>query len=562
MTRLLMPLDVAVQAPPNLAHAEFPRLLEAGIDDFGGVSPVTPDHVNPEAPWPERSLLAAAAAAAGRTLAPRLSHLPALPARRRALARAGRARSRAGGLRRRRAGARRGHLVRGHEPRAAAGLAERPPPAARRRASPRRSRARSSAASGARELSEADAEALLSARGPEVELLARAADARRAERSGDAVTYVVCRNINYTNVCYFRCGFCAFSKGRLAANLRGPAYLLGVDEVVRRCAEAWDRGATEVCLQGGIHPGFTGTWYLELVRAIREALPRLHVHAFSPLEVWQGAATEGWALREYLEQLRDAGLGSLPGTAAEILDDEVRRVLCPDKLRTEQWLEVMRTAHARGAAHDVDDHVRAHRGARPPGAPHPRDPRPAARDRRLHRVRARCRSCTRRRRSRSRALARHGPTFREAVVLHAAARLVLDPHVTNIQASWVKLGPDGARALLDAGVNDLGGTLMNESISRAAGASHGQECPPERMEEVIRAAGREPRQRTTLYGDAPAERVAASFAAAPLAPGRPAALRRRWAAAPRPADPARVDQGVRNLPRSAESPDGAPKGDC
>ena len=238
------------------------------------------------------------------------------------------------------------------------------------------------------DLDEADAEALLSARGPEVELLSRAADARRAERSGDTVTYVVCRNINYTNVCYFRCGFCAFSKGRLAANLRGPAYLLGVDEVVRRCAEAWDRGATEVCLQGGIHPGFTGTWYLDLVRAIREALPDLHVHAFSPLEVWQGAATEGWTLRDYLEQLRDAGLGSLPGTAAEILDDEVRKILCPDKLRT----DAVARGHAHGArgrpAHDVDDHVRPHRGADQPGPPHPRDPRPAARDRRLHRVRA------------------------------------------------------------------------------------------------------------------------------------------------------------------------------
>ena len=370
------------------------------------------------------------------------------------------------------------------------------------------------------ELSEADAEALLSARGPEVELLARAADARRAERSGDDVTYVVCRNINYTNVCYFRCGFCAFSKGRLAANLRGPAYLLGVDEVVRRCAEAWDRGATEVCLQGGIHPGFTGTWYLELVRAIRAALPDLHVHAFSPLEVWQGAATEGWELQDYLEQLRDAGLGSLPGTAAEILDDEVRRVLCPDKLRTEQWLEVMRTAHAVGlrttstimfghieAPIHQARHILAIRDLqRETGGFTEFVPLPFVHEEAPIALKG---------------LARHGPTFREAVVLHAAARLVLDPHVTNIQASWVKLGPDGARALLDAGVNDLGGTLMNESISRAAGASHGQECPPERMEEVIRAAGREPRQRTTLYGDAPAERVAASFAAAPLAPADP-----------------------------------------
>ena len=443
-------------------------------------------------------------------------HLPALPARRRPLARQGRARRRAGRLRRRRPGARRGHLVRRHEPRAAARLAGRSPPAARRHrlagVLPRARRSERGA-----DLDEADAEALLSARGPEVELLARAADARRAERSGDTVTYVVCRNINYTNVCYFRCGFCAFSKGRLAANLRGPAYLLGVDEVVRRCQEAWDRGATEVCLQGGIHPGFTGSWYLELVRAIRAALPDLHVHAFSPLEVWQGAATEGWALRDYLELLRDAGLGSLPGTAAEILDDEVRRILCPDKLRTEQWLEVMRTAHAVGlrttstimfghieAPVNQARHILAIRDLqRETGGFTEFVPLPFVHEEAPIALKG---------------AARHGPTFREAVVLHAAARLILDPYVPSIQASWVKLGPDGARALLHAGVNDLGGTLMNESISRAAGASHGQECPPERMEEVIRAAGRKPLQRTTLYGEAPAERVAASFAAAPSRP--------------------------------------------
>ena len=278
------------------------------------------------------------------------------------------------------------------------------------------------------DLDEADAVALLSARGPEVELLTRAADARRAERSGENVTYVVCRNINYTNVCYFRCGFCAFSKGRLAANLRGPAYLLGVDEVVRRCAEAWDRGATEVCLQGGIHPGFTGTWYLDLVRAIREALPDLHVHAFSPLEVWQGAATEGWTLRDYLEQLRDAGLGSLPGTAAEILDDEVRKILCPDKLRTDQWLEVMRTAHSVGlrttstimfghieAPINQARHILAIRDLqRETGGFTEFVPLPFVHEEAPIAIKG---------------LARHGPTFREAVVLHAAARLVLDRYV-------------------------------------------------------------------------------------------------------------------------------------
>ena len=519
IARLVLPLDVAVQAPPNLAHAEFPRLLEAGIDDFGGVSPVTPDHVNPEAPWPERSRLAAATAAAGRTLAPRLPIYPRfLRDAERWLAPAVRgpalAASDGDGLAR-------------DEGTWFAGTSPSPPTAWQDGRRPRLAGAVTTPFAHALDRSErgaelglADAEALLAARGPEVELLARAADARRSERCGDAVSYVVCRNINYTNVCYFRCGFCAFSKGRLAANLRGPAYLLGVDEVVRRSAEAWDRGATEVCLQGGIHPGFTGSWYLELVRAIRDALPRLHVHAFSPLEVWQGAATEGWELRDYLEQLRDAGLGSLPGTAAEILDDEVRRVLCPDKLRTEQWLEVMRTAHAVGlrttstimfghieAPINQARHILSIRDLqRETGGFTEFVPLPFVHEEAPIALKG---------------AARHGPTFREVVVLHAAARLVLDPHVTNIQASWVKLGPDGARALLDAGVNDLGGTLMNESISRAAGASHGQECPPERMEEVIRAADRTPRQRTTLYADAPDERVAASFAAAPLAPADP-----------------------------------------
>ncbi|MDP9257984.1 MAG: 5-amino-6-(D-ribitylamino)uracil--L-tyrosine 4-hydroxyphenyl transferase CofH, partial [Actinomycetota bacterium] len=521
-----------IQAPPNLSYDEFPRLLDAGINDWGGVSPVTVDHVNPEAPWPEVERLRAATEARGLRLAPRLPIYPEYVAELDrwadpAVAAAVLRRADADGL--------------GREDRWAAGAPESPaacrvatsllPTASVARKSARvdaetvpkpsqpieRVLAKSRAGEG---LDEDDATTLLQARGPDLRAVLQAADDLRREVNGDTVTYVVTRNINYTNVCYFRCGFCAFSKGRLAANLRGPAYLLSVEEVVRRCSEAWDRGATEVCLQGGIHPGFTGSWYLELVRAIREALPQLHVHAFSPLEVWQGAATEGWALHDYLEQLRDAGLGSLPGTAAEILDDEVRRVLCPDKLRTAQWLEVMRTAHGVGlrtTSTIMFGHIEApvHQARhllairdlqRETGGFTEFVPLPFVHEEAPIALKG---------------LARHGPTFREAVVLHAAARLVLDPHVTNIQASWVKLGPEGARVLLDAGVNDLGGTLMNESISRAAGASHGQECPPERMEEVILAAGREPHQRTTLYGDAPAERVSASFAAAPLAPSDP-----------------------------------------
>jgi FO synthase len=325
----------------------------------------------------------------------------------------------------------------------------------------------------------------------------------------------VTRNIQYTNVCYFRCGFCAFSKGRLAANLRGAPYLVPLEEIVRRAREAWERGAVEVCLQGGIHPAFDGDYYASVVEAIREAVPGLHVHAFSALEVWQGAATLGVPVDSYLERLRDLGLASLPGTAAEILDDEVRRVICPDKIDTAEWLSVHDAAHRAGLRSNVTmmfGHA----------------------DRAVHWARHMLRAREQQRRSGGftefvplpfvhmeapmwrRGLARSGPTFGETLLVHAVARLVLHPWITNIQASWVKLGPAGARAALAAGVNDLGGTLMNESISRAAGAGHGQEMPPERMEALIRRAERVPRQRTTLYGTPPEEQTARSFGAPPV----------------------------------------------
>jgi FO synthase len=365
-------------------------------------------------------------------------------------------------------------------------------------------------------LEEDDVTALFRARGDELAAVAAAADALRKEVSGDTVTYVVTRNINYTNVCYFRCGFCAFSKGKLAANLRGAPYLVPLDETIRRCREAWDRGATEVCLQGGIHPAFTGDFYLDVCRAIKDEFPDLHIHAFSALEVWHGAATLGVPLSEYVERLRDAGLGSLPGTAAEILDDEVRAVICPDKVTTDQWLEVHAAAHEIGLLSTTTvmfGHVDG--------------PRNWAR----HLLRLR----DQQRRSGGftefvplpfvhmeapiylKGRSRRGPTFREAILMHAVGRLALHPWITNVQASWVKLGVEGAQAALRAGANDLGGTLMNESISRAAGASHGQELTPEGMEGAIRAIGRTPRQRTTRYLEPPPERQAASFGAAPLA---------------------------------------------
>ena len=497
--RILLGPGWHVQAPPNLAFGDFPRLLDAGIDDWGGVSPVTIDHVNPEAPWPEIECLAEATRSRGLELAPRLAIYPEYVAELErwvdpAVAPFVRRGSDAVGLARDDAWA-------PGEPGAI-------PFVVRRDAPP--------LGLTGDELGEVELTRLLESRGREMQRVFSVADRLRRNACGDEVTYVVTRNIQYTNVCYFRCGFCAFSKGKLARNLRGAPYLVPLEEIVRRSQEAWERGATEVCLQGGIHPAFTGDYYANIVRAIKANVPGLHVHAFSALEIWQGAATLGLGLEQYLAHLRDLGLGSLPGTAAEVLDDEVRRVICPDKVTTAQWLRVHDAAHSVGLRSNVTLMFG-----------HADTPRSWAR----HLVRAR------EQQARSggftelvplpfvpmeapmyvKGLARRGPTFRETLLVHAVGRLALHPWITNIQASWVKLGPEGTREALRAGVNDLGGTLMNESISRSAGAEFGQELSPERMEELIRSAGRVPRQRTTLYGDPPEERVRASWAAAPLA---------------------------------------------
>ena len=498
VARILLGPDWHVQAPPNLAYDDFPRLLDAGIDDWGGVSPVTIDHVNPEAPWPELERLADATRSRGLELAPRLPIYPEYVADLDrwcdpAVARDVRRAADAVGLAR--------------DDSWAPGEPGDVPFVVRRDAAPLEL--------VGDELGENELTRLLEARGREADRVFAAADRLRRETSGDEVTYVVTRNIQYTNVCYFRCGFCAFSKGKLAANLRGAPYLVPLEEIVRRTQEAWERGATEVCLQGGIHPAFTGEYYAGVLRAIKEAVPGIHVHAFSALEVWQGAATLGLGLAEYLGRLRDLGLGSLPGTAAEALDDDVRRVICPDKVTTAQWLTVHDAAHTVGLRSNVTlmfGHVdsprswachllRAREQQRLSGGftelvPLPFVPMEAP--------------------MYVQGLARRGPTFREVLLVHAVARLGLHPLITNVQASWVKLGPEGSREALRAGVNDLGGTLMNESISRAAGAEHGQELPPEAMEALIRSAGRVPRQRTTLYGDPPEERVRASFGARPV----------------------------------------------
>ncbi|MCA3254033.1 MAG: 5-amino-6-(D-ribitylamino)uracil--L-tyrosine 4-hydroxyphenyl transferase CofH, partial [Alphaproteobacteria bacterium] len=509
--RLVFGPHVRVQAPPNLSAPDsLPALIGAGIDDWGGVSPVTPDHVNPEAPWPEVEALRAGTAAAGRVLAKRLPvyprHLadldrwidPGLRPLVRALADAD-------GL--------------GRDDRWSPGIAVDPAPPPVRRAPPVDPAlvAIVDAAFAGEALGEAEIVRLFAARDADFAHVCEAADALRAAVVGDTVTYAVNRNINYTNICTYRCGFCAFSKGRGGESLRGAPYDLDAGEVVRRAEEAWARGATEVCMQGGIHPHYTGETYLGLTRAVKAAVPDMHIHAFSPLEVAQGAATLGLRVADYLAELKAAGLGTLPGTAAEILDDEVRAILCPDKLSTSEWLEVVGTAHEAGLRTTstimfghVDGPVRWARHLL-----------------RLRALQARTGGLTEfvplpfvhmEAPLALRGRTRKGPTLRETILMHAVARLALHPLVPNIQTSWVKLGAAGAKMALRAGANDLGGTLMNESISRAAGTQHGQEMPPAAMEALIAALGRLPRQRTTLYEPVAPDRRLAARAAAPLTP--------------------------------------------
>lgn len=494
MARLVLGPEVNIQAPPNLSPAGLALLLEAGINDWGGISPVTIDHVNPEAPWPSLEALRCRTAEAGKTLVPRLPIYPEYNAARwldPAVRPSVRRLSDAGGF--------------GRDDGWASGRSTVVPPAASR---PYLDRGRSapvdralSKSVGGRRLERQDIMALFAARGDDLGDVVDAADALRKAVCGDIVTYVVNRNINYTNVCTYGCRFCAFSKGKVSEALRGRPYVVDLDEIVRRSTEAWSRGATEVCLQGGIHPDFTGETYLSIVRAIRAALPDIHIHAFSPLEIRSGAAASDATVEDYLRRLVDAGLGTLPGTAAEILDDRIRATLCPDKLSSAQWCEVVETAHRLGlrttatimfghidAAADWTTHLLAVRDIQDrTGGFTEFVPLPFVAHEAPIFVKGQ---------------ARPGPTFREAVLMHAVARLTFGRLIPNIQTSWVKMGGDGAAACLKAGANDLGGTLMNESITRAAGARHGEEMAPEQMDRLGTAIGRATRQRTTLYGSA------------------------------------------------------------
>ncbi len=548
VARLVLGPAARIQAPPNLIGDQYGLILAAGIDDWGGVSPLTPDHVNPERPWPQIEELAGRTQAAGMRLAERLTIYPGylrepwldprLAGHVAALA------DPPTGL------AREGAIPRGlpwqapdggwgeasgrtdlHVTIDSAGrtsdrrddfaevygdwdeVAARIDPAARRGSAagaPQRLRPEVAAALRAAEanpggISDAQALALLDADGPELDALATLADGLRRDVAGDDITYVVTRNINFTNVCYTGCRFCAFAQRRTDAD----AYTLSLSQVGDRAEEAWQAGATEVCMQGGIHPDLPGTAYFDLAAEVKRRCPDIHVHAFSPMEVSNGSARTGLPVREWLIRARESGVGSLPGTAAEILDDDVRWVLTKGKLPAAAWIEVITTAHELGIpttatmmyghvdtpAHWVG-HLRVIRGIqeRTGGFTefvllpfvHANAPIYLA------------------------GLARPGPTRRENRAVHAVSRLMLHGAIGSIQCSWVKLGDEGCREVLAGGVNDIGGTLMEETISRMAGSQNGSYKTISQMAALAGPLGRPLRQRTTLYENPAEERRAAA----------------------------------------------------
>jgi FO synthase len=531
VTRIVLGPKARVQAPPNLVDlAECRALLDAGVDDWGGVSPLTPDHVNPERPWPSIERLADITAQCGFELKPRLTVHPEY-------VRAGepwldpRVSAHVAAL-----ATEEGFAEPGVRP---TGLPWQEPDGGfasvgrtdlfaavdtEGRTDDRRSDfanvygdwdavkeaashtgvstgsttdGRAALRAAERDpgnLSDEHALTLMTAEGALLEQVCRLADELRRETVGDGVTYVVNRNINFTNVCYVGCRFCAFAQRRTDAD----AYSLSLEEVADRAQEAWDLGATEVCMQGGIDPELPATAYFDLVTAVKQRVPDMHVHAFSPMEVVNGTARTGLSIQDFLVKARESGLGSLPGTAAEILDDEVRWVLTKGKLPTRTWIEVVTTAHRVGIPTTstmmyghVDNprhwvnHLRVlariqdETGGFTEFVPlpfvHTSAPIYLA------------------------GVARPGPTLRDNLAVHAMARILLHGRIPNIQTSWVKLGVDGTRAMLQAGANDLGGTLMEETISRMAGSEHGSAKTVEELVEIGAAIGRPVVERTTTY---------------------------------------------------------------
>ena len=494
--RIIFGKDMNIQCPPNLNSDYLDQILDCGINDWGGVSPITIDHVNPESPWPQIEQLEKITNNKGMELVERLAIYPEYI-----------------------------EDQSWYDKNLHSGILELSDSSRYGRHDQWRcGESLSIPASGKHDLwvnkisgdisheikkildksihgfdlDHDEITKLFHTRGDDYHLVLNHADRLRQKINGDEVTYVITRNINYTNICKYSCHFCAFSKGKTKENLRGKPYLINNDEVADRALEAWSKGAHEVCLQGGIHPHYDGYTYIDICKAIKERVPEIHIHAFSPLEVTHGASSLGLPIDEYLQKLKEAGLSTMPGTAAEILDDAVRENICPDKLTSEEWINVIKTAHRVGIkttstimfGHteqpaDWSTHLIKLRDLqKETGGITEFIPLPyVSMESPMYK----------------RGNSRPGPTFNEVLLMHAVSRIALNPHIKNIQASWVKLGKEGALSCLNAGVNDMGGTLMNESISRAAGSIHGQEFEANRMEEFIINSERRPQLRNTIY---------------------------------------------------------------